>query len=184
MENKKESTLIQSVKIISVLSLICVVVALLLAFVNSITKDVIKENAERESREAVLAIFPDGDKVENFDVDGREVSAVLKGSEILGYCVNSSASGFGGEIETIVGIGSDGKVCGVKIISMSETPGVGSKTKSDSFLERYIGKEGTLTVGENVDGITGATISSKAVTEAVNKALALEIDIEALLSAN
>ena len=72
----------------------------------------------------------------------------------------------------MVGVSADGTVVGIKIVSHSETPGLGSRVDSDSFLGQYKGLGGVLTVGKDVDAITGSTNSSKAVTKGVNSALA------------
>lgn len=178
-KKKNEGGIGHLVKIVVVLTAICVGIALLLAFVNKVTKDVIAENAAKQQSEAILALFNgveggvEGEKkVAEYDLDGTSVYAVmLDDGVLLGYAVQSFGTGFGGEIRTMVGFNLIGEVLGVKIISMSETPGVGSKTKSDSFLEKYIGKSKEMTVGEDIDGISGATISSKGVTEAVNNAI-------------
>lgn len=176
------------VKIVVVLTAICVGVALLLAFVNNITKDVIAENAAKQQSEAILALFDDMDcekKTAVYDLDGTPVYAVMRDDgALLGYAVQSSGTGFGGEIKTMVGFNLIGEVIGVKIISMSETPGVGSKTKSDSFLDRFIGKNKEMTVGEDIDGITGATISSKGVTEAVNNAILATENLDVPIMSN
>ena len=78
----------------------------------------------------------------------------------------------------MVGVDVNGQTSGVSIISMSETPGVGSKTNSESFLKQFRGKGGDVKVGDGIDGISGATISSKAVTEGVRMAHGLGIDLE------
>ena len=170
------------VKIVVVLTAICVCVALLLAFVNNITKDVIAETAAKKQSDAILSMFggfgSDAKEVREYTTDdGTTVYAVIDDGVLIGYAVPSSGTGFGGERKTTVGFSLAGKVIGVKIISMSETPGVGSKTQNEDFLARYVGKSETLTVGENFDGIANATISSKGVTEAVNKAINLPLDV-------
>ena len=82
------------------------------------------------------------------------------------------------------GIGADGKITGIEILSHSETPGLGANSTKLAFKNRFVGKSGTLTVsktsndGENVQAITAATITSKAVTSAVNAALAADRALE------
>ena len=71
---------------------------------------------------------------------------------------------------------ADGKVEGIRILEMSETPGVGTKVNRDSFLGQFAGITGKAEAGENVDIISGASFSSKAVIQAVNQALGLEVD--------
>lgn len=185
---KKEGGMGHLVKIVVVLTAICVGVALLLAFINKITKDVIAENAAKQQSDAILALFDDMDcekKTAVYDLDGTPINAVMRDDGVLlGYAVESTGMGFGGEIRTMVGFNLIGEVIGTKIISMSETPGVGTKTQSDDFLSRFIGKSKEMTVGVDVDGITGATRSSKGVTEAVNNAIKAQEPLDVPTMAN
>ncbi len=179
-EKSKESTsdgIAYFLKIAGALTLICSFVALMLAAVNMITKDVIAENDVKEKKAAVTQIFKDADDAYSFaGYSGEEeIFLVEKENKLYGYCVSVTTQGYGGEISMMVGIRSDGKVEGVKIVSMSETAGLGSKTKNESFLSQYIGKYGPFNVGSNVDAVAGATVSSKAVTAGVNAAMAVPI---------
>ena len=161
-------------KLVAVLTLICTCVALLLAVVNSITADKIAENAANEQQKAILAIFPEGDETtEYINEAGDTAYIVYRDGAPIGYCVNSAGSGFGGDVNVMVGMDLTGAVCGLKIVSMSETPGIGTKVQSDSFLSQFVGQSGSA----EADIISGATFSSRAVSEAVDKALAVEIDV-------
>ncbi len=165
--------------LVTVLTVICMSIALLLAVVNDMTKDVIAANAEKEKNEAVLAVFPEGTDVHPVKTDdGEEIYMILKDGEILGYCVNAVTAGYAGDVSMMIGVNSAHEICGIKIVSMGETPGVGTKIGGASFLERFFGRTEPVTIGENVDGITGATYSSKAVAAGVNHALDVEIDLE------
>lgn len=170
-------------RIIGVLTAICGVVALMLSTVNMMTKDVIEENTKAETAAAVAKIFPELTKTEQFGTtEDGDVLLAIAGDRIVGYCVSTSSQGYGGEISMMVGIGCDMTVKGVRIISMSETAGLGSKTKNDSFLDLFKGSSGPFEVGNNVDAISGATISSKAVTDGVNKALKVKVDLKGAAS--
>lgn len=161
-------------KLVMVLTLICTCIALLLAVVNNITKDKIAENVANQQQKAILAIFPEGNETKEYINDaGDDVYIVYKDGEPIGYCVNTTGSGFGGDVNVMVGIDPTGAVYGVKIVSMSETPGIGTKVQGESFLSRFVGQAGEA----DVDIISGATFSSKAVIEAVDKALAVEVDV-------
>ena len=176
-EVKKKGGAAYFIRIAGVLTLICSVIALLLAVVNMLTKDTIAANIEKEKIEAISRIFGDVDDVEAFDADLHEVYLVKYKDGVLGYTVTVKPQGYGGEIEMLVGIEPGGSVVGIEIISMSETPGVGSRVKSDpDFLPQFKGMTGTLSVGENVDAISGASISSKAVVSGVNEALSVEFN--------
>lgn len=157
------------------LLIISAVTALLLSVVNALTAGKIAENAEKEKNAAISAIFPSADSTEKIDVaiDGvDEIYLVSSDGDLLGYAAGVSPNGFGGAIDMMVGVGTDGSITGIKIVSHSETPGLGSRVNDVGYLSMYTGKSGTLSFGNGIDAITGSTISSKAVLEAANRALA------------
>lgn len=178
----KEGSPLHMVRLVVVLTAICVAVAGLLAVVNHVTKDTIAENDRKAREAAVLTVFPEGDSCKEYTTaDGTTLYFAAQGENLIGYCVNVSPAGYSGDIDMMVGIGADGTVSGIKIVSLSETPGVGTKVTGDSFLSQFlgIGGEEHLEVGVNVDGIGGATFSSKGVTAGVNEALSVEFDLYA-----
>ena len=181
---KKKSDVGYYLRIAGVLTLICSFVALMLSLVNMMTHDRIEELEAAQKKEAVAEIFGEIDDALLYDgyTGDEEVYLAVKEGKLFGYCISVVSQGYGGEISMMVGIDSAGDVVGVKIISMSETAGVGSKTKNDSFLDQYKGEKGPFTVGDNVDGISGATISSKAVTAGVNSAVSANVDLRAAAS--
>lgn len=166
------------VKLVLVLTIICTGIALLLAIVNSVTKDKIAENIAKQQETAIFTIFENGNSTEEYvTADGETVYIVYKDGEAIGYCVNASGTGFGGEVQVMVGLKSDKSVHGIKIVSMSETPGIGTKVQGESFLRQFVGNSGKA----DADIISGATFSSKAVIEAVDYALALDFDLNEAL---
>ena len=91
-----------------------------------------------------------------------------------GWVVEVTPSGFGGTIDMMVGVGTDGVVTGVSIISMSETSGLGSNASRDTFRGQFVGASGSVAVTKDngdIDALTGATITSRAVCDGVNAAL-------------
>ena len=94
----------------------------------------------------------------------------------MGYVFTTAAKGYGGDVEIMTGVDAEGKITGISILSIEETPGLGMNAKKDSFKDQYKGKSGELAVnkdGGEIVAITSATITSRAVTSAVNQALAL-----------
>ena len=90
-----------------------------------------------------------------------------------GYVIRTSAAGYAGDVTLLVGVDNDGKVTGLTVEDFSETYGLGAQARFNwEFLAQYLGTSGEAAVGEGVDAITGATVSSKAVTKAVNSACA------------
>jgi electron transport complex protein RnfG len=91
--------------------------------------------------------MPEAETFEAFDTAGRtddhrRFHAKSAGGGEIGTCVKVTSKGFKDDINKIVGIDSSGYITGVRIISMEETPGLGSKTQNPDFLEQYTGKSG------------------------------------------
>ena len=169
-------------KVGAVLLSICAAVTLILSLVNFLTFDAAEKNKKKEIDTAIRSLFPKStSSVEEETAYGSPISGVYKVMENdthIGYAVGTVSNGFGGEIEMLVGIENGGKIRGVKIISLSETPNVGSRVDDDEYLSGYKGKSGTLKLKEDIDAISGASISSKAVLAGVNSVLALGLDVE------
>ena len=103
--------------------------------------------------------------------DGLEMAyTVLRGGEPLGYTAKQVVQGYGGSIELIVGIRTDGTLAGIHVggADFKETDGLGAKAKEPEFTDQFIGKAVPLTLGTDIDGIAGATVTSKAIVEGVN----------------
>ena len=175
----------------------CVIVAGLLGGVNAITKDKIAAINWEKTVQAMKAVVADPDNtefseaVENTAEMSEAAAAaggtldsvyeVLVGGENAGYAIKVVASGSQGNIEMMVGVDGEGTVTGVSIVDNAETAGIGSKVMANDalasgvgVLDQFQGKsaaDGVLTVGTNVDAITGATVSTKGVTAGVNTAL-------------
>lgn len=151
----------------------------ILAFVNNVTAPIISKisyESEVESRKVVLPNAKTfGDAVEKDGVSYVEGKGA--DGETAGYVFTTSSKGYGGTISVMTGIDADGRITGLQILSIDETPGLGMNAKKDSWLSQFTGKFGTLTVvkgdsasDEQIQAITSATITSKAVTDAVNQA--------------
>ncbi len=161
------------------LFLICAVAAGLLAFINSVTAPIITENNLKSADEARLQVLPDAHEFElKTSEDGKEYYVGIKDGATVGYVFTTSASGYGGVVEVMTGINSEGTVSGISILTINETPGLGMNAKKDSFTSQYKDKTGPFTVVKNgtsaendILAITSATITSNAVTKAVNEAL-------------
>lgn len=165
-----------------VLLLICAIASALLGGTNMLTKDKIAQiNAETKAaamQTVMLDAVSFGDAVTASE-DVEYSPALDSDSNIIGYAFTVSESGYGGEIEVMIGMNTNGTVKKVTIISADdETPGLGQNVKKDSFLDRFIGKKSQLTVTKNapssdteIQAVTSATITSSAVTRAVNAAI-------------
>lgn len=173
-------------KLGSILFLICAVAALLLSVTNNVTEPVIKERniqANNESRKEVLKEAQEFKQLDNIKANlVEEVYQGLKGDEVVGYTIKTSPKGYGGNVEVMIGISTDGKITGVKVGNHSETPGLGSKASEPTFKDQFNGKstekplmvvKGNASNENDVVAISGATITSNAVTSGVNAAIDL-----------
>lgn len=169
-----------------ILCVISLIAAFLLSFVNGITSDVIKQNIIKKQEVAFRQIFTEADSFdiveieeENpFDVSGAFTS--LKNNVIEGYLFNVSTTGYGGVINMVIGVNADGSIKGLQLIGHTETKGLGTSAE-EGFLSQYIDRNveafevvsGTPSSDVQVEAISGATVSSKAVTAGVNNALSI-----------
>ena len=176
MGTAEAKTKIEKKTVLSVLNIgarllvICLVVAAVVSLVNEVTKKRYAELQEQEKANAMAAIF--GAETLTYTDLGNGVYALKQGGEPLGYCVESTTAGFGGEMSLMVGFDLDRTIVGVQILSHSETPGLGARVNDAGYLSQYGGKTGDLALGEDIDAISGATISSKAVLAGVKAAQA------------
>ena len=172
--------------LVIVLAAICLVSAAVLGLVNKVTVGPIQANTEKTVQESLRAVMPiDGDyedvtdqytggdiTVENTGVS-VPVKAVYKAGD-EGYVVESmSPNGFGGALDMMAGIDTEGNVTGIAIISHAETSGLGSKSTDPEWQAQFKGLNGVVSVtkdGGQVEAITGSTITSRAVCDGVNAA--------------
>ena len=158
-------------KLVLVLLLITVVVAGLLGFVNYLTADRIAENTAKKANEAMQAVLP-SDSYEKLETVSEDITEAYRSEN--GYVVRLNANGFGGAVDMMVGIDMSGTVTGVSVISHSETASLGAECTREDWRAQFAGTAGDLKVtkdGGTVDALTGATVTSRAVTEAVNRAV-------------
>lgn len=164
-----------------------------LGFVNLRTKPIIKANKEATENSARLEVLPGmngGFEFKgNLTVDGREFPWWIgykddAKKEPGGYVFTAKGKGYSSVVETMVGVGIDGKITGDKILAQQETPGLGTKVLESRpnendpfwFTKQFIGKsaEDNLKVkkdGGSIDAVTGATVTPWAITNSINKGL-------------
>ena len=164
------------------LFIICIVTAFLLAYTNQITAPKIKALSEKnanETRMKVLTEAKDFDE-EKLKTDSGEVTYYIGKSadgETVGYVFTTVQKGYGGDVTVMTGINADGVVEGIEPLELSETAGLGMKATGEDFKNQFKGKSGEIGVAKSnpqdneIQALTGATITSKAVTSAVNTAL-------------
>lgn len=162
------------------LMLIVAAVVLLLAAVNTLTKDIIAEREAEKGRVARQALIADAETFEAVDFaltpeEAKTVTAVYKataGDKTLGYCFDVTSAGFGSDgISMIVAVSEDGNLYGIKVISHAETPGIGAAALAEDggLLGQYVGTS-VLSV-DGVVPVSGATITSRGVAAGVKTAV-------------
>lgn len=185
------------IKLTVTLLVTCVVVAAALGGVNAVTEEKIDAINWANTVTAMKAVVADPDNTTFSDelpltdemiaaagsVTLDSVYEAQVGGASAGYAIKVVASGSQGKIEMMVGVDGEGTVTGVSIVKNAETAGIGSKVMTNmptasgvGVLSQFEGKtaaDGTLTVGANVDAISGATVSTRGVTNGVNAALAV-----------
>ncbi len=145
-----------------------------LGFVNYITAEPIAAAAEKAKIEAMEEILPPFDSFEIVESNGLALYPASSNKQFSGIAFETySDDGFGGRIVIMAGFGADGSLTGYRVLSHAETPGLGSKMDSWFMNDQVIGSSDYISVradGGNVDAITGATITSRAFTDAINRA--------------
>jgi len=165
------------VKMISVLFIVCGLAAGSLALVNAVTKEPIASNEKRQRDTAALReVSADADEFKNVVPD--RVWETLRNGQKAGHIFLTQVQGYSGPITLMFGTDSDGAVTGLRVLSHTETPGLGAKITTAKFrdqfknkrLEQLILKKDDPAEGQ-IDAIAGATISSRAVTKTMRSTL-------------
>ena len=184
------------VKVAGTLTVISLVVAALLGLTNQFTKDKIAAINEENTKAALAAVVSSADcefeKIEEIPqaaIDAAsgqsgkltEAYTVVLGGEKAGYAFKIVAGGSQGDIEMIVGVDADLAITGISVVDAAETSGIGTKvivneatTAGTGALDQFVGKTGagTLVVKQNIDAVSGATVTTKGIAKGANAALA------------
>lgn len=181
MKNKNVKEIVMPALI---LFLIVFAAVAILAWCNSATYDKIQQiNAENaaKARQCVLPKAKQFEEVSDFKGEGivKNVFEGKDGDKKVGYCVSVTPSGYGGEMEIMVGVDDDLKIAGIEIVSSSETAGLGKNASKESFKSQFVGLTKEITVKKNapdknnneIQALSGATITSNAVSSGANAAI-------------
>lgn len=150
-----------------ILSLICIVAAGLLGGVNSLTKSRIIAQAQAQEEQSLKEVLPEGEIFKPIKIKDEIVyyDVFDKTEKLCGVAFKVSSKGYSSTIEAMVGMLKDGTISAVKILSQNETPGLGTQVAEEKFIGQFKNRLDLSTV----QAITGATISSKAVINSVEK---------------
>ena len=169
-----------TVRLTASLTGICTVCAVILASAYVLTRGPIARAAAQRRIEAARSVLPPGSPAPQPVVAGNctgYVTRVSAGGPACLAAEGHSDRGYGGPIDLMIGFDASGKVCGYRVLRQTETPGLGTKVDAPAFRGQIVGRPAGDTCwtvrkdGGEIDAITGATISSRAVLEAVRDAI-------------
>jgi len=173
---------------------ITAIVAATLAGVNILTENIIAKRELQEQDNAILSVINGIDYDNSIEKTPAETSVVKElwayeeGSTVVAYVAHTRTAGYGGDIDMIVGFDANGNVLNIKVLYMSETPGLGSLAGEEVFLKQYTGMSQSATVVKSVAqgtnevvAVSGATVSTNAINRGVNAAIQ---EVQALVIAS
>lgn len=142
------------------------------------------ENGRQEHLAMLQTLLPGSEQftVEPYAGEDASIVGVHKGE--TGFVIETVTAGYAGEITMLIGVSTQGRVTGLVVRDLSETWGLGANALCDTaFLSQFLNTDGDAAVGDTVDAITGATVTSKAIARAVNSAVAYVTGADASSSA-
>ena len=163
-------------KIASNLALACFVSGLVIGAVYYVTAPVAAQKAEEMKQESMRSLVAEADSFA--DIPGEEgCFAARKDGRTVAYIIPAESKGYGGRIKLLVAVDTEGKVLDFNILEHNETPGLGDNAQKPAFRKQFAGKGAELlevtkdpSNKENIQAMTGATISSRAVAKGVKEA--------------
>lgn len=161
-----------------------VLLAAVLFGAKTATAGTAQANYEAELNTLMLSLLPGSTSFteEAYDGEDANIKAVYRADN--GCVIMTSTYGYAGDVVMLIGVDNDGDVKGLVVREMSETYGLGANALSDTdFLAQFLWTEGDAEVGTNVDAITGATVTSKAIARSVNSAVGFMTGVDATTSA-
>ncbi len=173
----------ETFKIVIVLTFVCIVCSFFLSLAFNSAKQKISLNEKKLIEESIIKISPLTKKIKNISGDSEDLYQLKdKHSQLNGYAFIASGQGYQGTIKILaVSDTSFNKLTGIEIIEAVETPGLGAKIAEAPFLNQFKGLNVSLEISctkkqitedNQIEAITGATISSNAVTRILNNRLA------------
>ena len=182
---KTESNVHYILRLTLTLLIITSVVAAALAGVNSITAPKIADLTAQKTQKAIEAVLPGGYEAEVVEFNDATGLVTKVYSGLNGFAYEVTPSGFDNTITMMVGVDTQGNLLGISVVKHTETAGLGAvaaatTTAGEAFRGQFVGKSGSVSVakdGGEIDAITGATITSRAICDGVNAALACTVNM-------
>ena len=162
-------------KLIVVLTLIMICSATGLTYLYQVTSPIIEAHAQKKKKEAILKVLPGAKEYEEVTKNGLTLYKGFDdaGNEV-GYAFENSGQGFQSVLKIMVGLDlKNKKLLKVKILNQAETPGLGARITEQQFKSQFEGKSfaDSFTAKKDVDSISGATISSQAMSDVIKNAI-------------
>ena len=167
-----------------VLLVITAVASGILAYINSFTEPIIKKNQREAKEEARMQVLPEAVSFDSISFLNEEVIYAGKNNEgqLAGYTFVASLYGYSSDLKTMVGVTPDFKVNKIKIIEQTETPGLGANCTKPEFQFQFENKNETVMLvdkdGGEIVSITGATITTRTITNSIRTGLKFLKEIE------
>lgn len=184
-KGKNKSLGVELLSLGAVLTIICLVVAGIVAFIYESTKEQIKLN-NMLNKDQLAIVMPESDSFEDvtaeYPVDETifEVYKALKGTDTVGYIYKTKVTGYKPDLTTLIGLNNEGNVIAAIVTNHAETGGLGANIVNQAFIGQFTGKstanefkivKSTPAAENEIQSVSGATISSTAVATAVNAAV-------------
>ncbi len=167
---KKNLIFTDFIKPIIVLGSICIATSSLLAFTNSITAPII-EQSEIEAAVAQRSALLPAESFTQIDTDIEGVSSVYSADDGSGYVITAEANGYNGAVPVMIAIDMEMNIVGVSFLPNGETPGFGQKVRDEEFQNQFVGTQAQPMTLSDIEPIAGATVSSSAAVQALNRAI-------------
>ncbi len=156
------------------LALVGILSAGLLTVVHGITEPIIAERQEEEYRQALESYFPGFASFETEEIEDDRFDLIYDGDgNLKGIMSTSVAMGYEGDIVYNLAVDAEGNIVGLRVVAHSETPGIGDVITTESFKEQFYGKsfDDPITANEDIDIVSGATVSTVAITNSVRRVI-------------
>jgi len=158
------------------LAVVVIISVSLLLSISSVTSPVLEMRKTVETKNTLETIFPE---MSGFEIED-EIYVIYRDAEKAGYAFEASGDGYSGKIEILVGLDTGFKIKGIAILLQTETPGLGARITETSFIDQFkdmpLNEIALKSEGGGIDAITGATISSRAVVDAIHDRMVEVVD--------
>nr|AIB09468.1 electron transport complex protein RnfG [Halobacteroides sp. TB21] len=162
-------------KLIIVLTIIMIISAGILTWVQQKTEPIIEQHAQEKKENAILTVLPGA---EDYEEVTKGDLTLYKGTDssgnLVGYAMENSEQGFQSVLKLMIGLDIEQKkVLKVKILNQAETPGLGARISEEEFKAQFNDKsfDDAFKAKEDIDAISGATISSQAMSDGIEDAI-------------